>query len=702
MPRRPRASASAWKARSGPIDLRSGPGRRRSLAPADGVGRLRADPGPRRSQPVPAEARRRHRDQALPAAVGQRLRDGGEPARDALLPPRAVGSGHAPADGRDAHGRRDRRRAAGGRGRPRRRGCHASWSRSWRSADSSNRCPSGWRRAWREPSIPLTPAQRKIRTFLKTLSIEWTGADRFVRWWYRTLLWPFFRPAGAAIGGGDRGRRVSSRSSPSSAPGDFTLGSRSAPVESLILLGLGLRADVLPRARPRRDDRPLRAAGEERRVHDLLRFSGVLRRSVRQPDARSTAADHRSRSPVRSPSWSSPASRASRWSLFRDASHRRAAVQVRAHQLLRDLPEPDPAAGARRLLDPVRPDPGAGPPPALVASSSSTTCWHKLRTRERLTKQEVGLGLYAVLGIAFTIFSLLHGLLLLEAHLRWPGLIAVERWPRLEDAARAARRVLRRTRDPRPDPARSERSFDASVRVVRGLVFRAESRWRVEAAELIDALPAFDDLPVEILNDLAGRVTLRRVRAGQPVFRQGDRPTAFYVVRHGQVRRRGGGSGYRRRAGTRARSSAATRSARWGCWRRRHGRRPSASIDDGELFEIDKGTFDRLLADSIHAPGVRADDAGAGRAAGASTVRGIGDARASPSCSSTAAGRSLPPGTPLVTRGRGVRSLLRDPTRDRRRSLRTEATIRTLEPGSHFGEIGLLRSAPRSATVTVG
>ena len=46
---------------------------------------------------------------------------------------------------------------------------------------------------------PLTPAQRKVRIFLKTLSIEWTGADRFVQWWYRYVLWPFFKPVGGVV-----------------------------------------------------------------------------------------------------------------------------------------------------------------------------------------------------------------------------------------------------------------------------------------------------------------------------------------------------------------------------------------------------------------------------------------------------------------------------------------------------------------------
>src|SRR5207342_2946787 len=85
---------------------------------------------------------------------------------------------------------------------------------------------------------PLTPAQRKVRIFLKTLSIEWTGADRFVQWWYRYVLWPFFKPVGgvvaAAVGIGGLVAFVVIEAS-----GKYTLGSRSAPAESLILLGLG-------------------------------------------------------------------------------------------------------------------------------------------------------------------------------------------------------------------------------------------------------------------------------------------------------------------------------------------------------------------------------------------------------------------------------------------------------------------------------
>ena len=43
----------------------------------------------------------------------------------------------------------------------------------------------------------------------------------------------------------------------------------------------------------------------------------------------------------------------------------------------------------------------------------------------------------------------------------------------------------------------------------------------------------FEDIPVEALNEIAGRVRLRGLGDGQPVFRQGDQPDAFYVVRKG-------------------------------------------------------------------------------------------------------------------------------------------------------------------------
>ena len=55
--------------------------------------------------------------------------------------------------------------------------------------------------------------------------------------------------------------------------------------------------------------------------------------------------------------------------------------------------------------------------------------------------------------------------------------------------------------------------------------FRAERSWRVEAAALIDALPAFDDLDEDVLSDLAGRVTAVTFRTVRPCSAAATSPT---------------------------------------------------------------------------------------------------------------------------------------------------------------------------------
>jgi cAMP-dependent protein kinase regulator len=136
---------------------------------------------------------------------------------------------------------------------------------------------------------------------------------------------------------------------------------------------------------------------------------------------------------------------------------------------------------------------------------------------------------------------------------------------------------------------------------VRRLRFRLETRWRVEAAELIDGLPIFEDVPVDVLNELAGRVRLRTLALNQPVFRQGDRPTAFYVVRSGllEVIEEDPETGEERQIRTLGRGESfgelgllmdAPRAA------------TIRAVEEAEVFEVDQGTFDHLLADMIHVP----------------------------------------------------------------------------------------------------
>ena len=539
---------------------------------------------------------------------------------------------------------------------------------------------------------PLTPAQRKIRSFMNTLSIDWSGADRFVRWWYRTLLWPFYRPAGVVLAsflavGGLVAFFAVERS------GDFALGTRSAPIESLILLGLDF---VLTFFHELGHAATIVHYGRRVKSAGFMIYFGSPAFFVESSDA--LMLDRRQRIVQ---SFAGPFSElllAGVASLvlvaFRDSNiagllYKFALInyfviflnlipllELDGYWILADLIQvPDLR---QRSLQFIQHD-----------------LWHKLRMRERLSKQEIGLGLYAVIGVAFTI------LCFYSAYFFWKrifGGLVTSLWnggvgsrlllvllvvfftgPALRGLLQLVRAAYRRIRN-----------------ALRRVIFRAESRWRVEAAELIDALPAFDDLPVDVLNDLAGRVRLRPIRAGQPVFRQGDRPDAFYVVRQGRFAieeedpesldvqvlstlERGASFGEM------GLLEAAPRAA------------TVRSIDEGELFQIDKGTFDRLLSDPINAPRF------------GPTMQALAELRQLPPFAGLGstllaellehgAWMTFPPGAVLVAEGEES---------DRFYVLGSGKAavsqggdqIRTLEPGSYFGEIGLLRSTPRSATV---
>ena len=142
---------------------------------------------------------------------------------------------------------------------------------------------------------------------------------------------------------------------------------------------------------------------------------------------------------------------------------------------------------------------------------------------------------------------------------------------------------------------RRVRSIERKIR------FRLETGWRVEAAELIDALPAFEDLPGTILSDLAGRVVLRDILPGQPVIRQGDRSTAFYVIRKGtfNVETEHPETSDVQLLDTLGRGESF---GEIGLLQNSLRQATVRAAGEGEVFEIDKGTFDRLLADPINAP----------------------------------------------------------------------------------------------------
>ena len=321
--------------------------------------------------------------------------------------------------------------------------------------------------------------------------------------------------------------------------------------------------------------------------------------------------------------------------------------------------------------------------------------WHKLRTRQRFSLQEAGLGLYGTVGIAFTILSFY------TAYFFWQqifGGLVSSLWagglgsrlllvllalafigPLIRGLITLGGSIWKRIKDMR------ERAR-----------FRMERGWRVEAASLIDALPAFDDLDEDILSDLAGRVELLSVRDGQTVFRQGDVADAFYVVRSGTVHI----EDENREEGDTKVITALSRGDAFGeLGLLGSAPRAATARAEGEttLFRVDKASFDALLADDIDAPEF------------APTMQAYADLRALPpfrglattdlalvldhgSWQQAAPGEAIieqgEPGDAFYVIGSGQADVVRDGD-----------LVASLGAGQYFGEVALLTDEPRNATV---
>jgi CRP-like cAMP-binding protein len=319
----------------------------------------------------------------------------------------------------------------------------------------------------------------------------------------------------------------------------------------------------------------------------------------------------------------------------------------------------------------------------------------KIRHRERFTKQDVGLALYGTLGVAFTIFALY------SSYRYWKTLFD-PLVTRLWNGGAYTRILLIALAVVVIGPVirgliSLSRSVGRRVRALwRRLRFRLESGWRVEAAEFIDALPLFEEVPVDVLNELAGRVRLRTLALNQPVFRQGDRPTAFYVVRRGllEVIEEDPDTGQERQLRTLARGesfgelglvSDAPRAA------------TIRALGEAEVFEIDRSTFDRLLVGMIHVPDFEP------------TLQQLAELRQHPCFAHLGTDQLVElrrtgewlvvgAGRAVVRQGEegasffAVSSGWFDVVVDEERK-------QVIGPGSYFGEIALLLNVPRTASV---
>jgi CRP-like cAMP-binding protein/Zn-dependent protease len=540
---------------------------------------------------------------------------------------------------------------------------------------------------------PSSPGRKKLKRFGKTLSIEWKGADRLVRFCYRYLLRPFFWWPVAlvsclvALAGLAAFIDVF-------VSGRFSLGEDSAPTEAAILLALAFFLTFMHELGHSvvisHYDRKVKSAG-------FLIYFGSPAFFVEATDALMLERRQRILQASAGPLtelviagvaslviFAFPASPVSSL-LYKFALLNYIVIflnlvpllELDGYFILSDLIQvPDLRP---RSLEFIQHD-----------------LWHKIRTRERLTPQEWGLGGYGFAGIAFTIFSFYTAYFFWEVIAKqlvfglWEGglgskillllLGAFLAGPIIRGLFKLVRSLVRRV-----------------TGLVRAIRFRLETTWRVEAAELIDALPAFDDLPEEVLSDLAGRLRLRILRAGEPIFRQGDQPDAFYVVRNGtvQIEDEDPETGDTRLLRTMVRGESFGEMGLLGSHRRQATVR---ALDEVEVFEVDKGTFDRLLAEDMRAP-----DFG-------HTMQALAELRELPVFGTLDSEKltvilehggwiAASPGQVLITQGEpGDRFFV--VASGRAEVVRDGSPVGAIGKGRYFGEVALLRDVPRTATVT--
>ncbi len=532
----------------------------------------------------------------------------------------------------------------------------------------------------------------RVMTFVKTLKLDWDGADRHVRWWYRAVLHPLFSRAGViltaliALGGFVAFLVANSR-------GQYSIGHVNAPLDSLILLVL---AFVLTYAHEL--GHALALVHYRRRIKSagFMLYFGSPAFFVDASDGLMLERGPRIVESALGPYTEMILAGIASFLLlsFPNASFAPLLFTfctLNYFLIFENLIPLLELDGYFILAEAIE-------VPDLRERSLQFIqhdVWHKLRVRAGFSKQEIGLGAYAIVGVAFTIFSVWVAVFFWEAI--FGGLVSG-----LWNGGPGSRLLLLLLALFVAGPAIRGlitliRTTGKRLRALgRRIKFRFETSWRVEAAEAIDALPAFDELGNEALSDLAGRVRLVACRPGEPVFRQGDRPSDFFVVRKGSLRI----EEEHPDTGDTTVLRTLTPGDSFGELALLESSPRTATVrasEDTELFAVDKSTFDRLLASAIHAPSFKL------------TLQTMAELRDMPAFSTLGTEElsellnhgswvTANPGDMIVEQG-AVGDAFFAIRSGRVEVVREGSVIRTMGPGTHFGEIALLRNVPRTASV---
>ena len=209
-------------------------------------------------------------------------------------------------------------------------------------------------------------------------------------------------------------------------------------------------------------------------------------------------------------------------------------------------------------------------------------------------------------------------------------------------------------------------------------------------------MPLFDDVPADVLGELAGRVRLKTFARGQPVIRQGDRADAFYVVRRGsfQVVEEDPQTGDERALRVLGRGES------FGELGLAEGKARAATVralEEAEAFEVDKAAFDHLLADMVHVPHFAptlqaAVELRAIRCFALLEPDELGDLLR------TGEWRRIAPGETVIEEGK-VGDAFYAVGSGQFDVLGGGNVVGSIGPGDFFGEVALLLDVPRTATV---